>query len=432
MRKSSLIGRPQIRARPQSSSIVRVDIPPAINTSIHTLDALFSQYHSESCNGDMGSESDTDNGSQSDNTSEPQSAHTSASSAPTLFPAHVASETLSDQESSLHSEKEEHSVVMFEQVLDRLFPHPEPESSLYHVYFTVATLDGEPNIPAFYDCSIAMCTARYRRFECLQEHWTTHPWNRRSILLPVAAGGLRRLRFWQHKARFFKSLVQGPHSAENTNCGDEGNTMLSLHLTKMQRMLGKLHRARSSADLGTGSALLTSDYGDIRLFGPTSYFVSPRVLSAEQVPESHASAFLNKTLDSSSAGCVDGRWHTATLIRWGIDPWSSAKAIQMRRVCCQMLLCELGKHWSGDGLIDYAWALENLNYSLSYLPQYANNWRVSDNNGALSSRHTRYRYLCAALIRRISYNPVLTGSLLYQAVHPIEFYNALLFRAPFS
>ncbi|KAJ1792829.1 hypothetical protein LPJ59_004795 [Coemansia sp. RSA 2399] len=283
MRKSSLIGRPQIRPRPQSSSIVRVDVPPAINTSIHTLDALFSQYHSDSCTDDKGCESDTDDGSQSDNTSEPQSAHTSASSAPTLFPTNEASDALSDQESALHPEKGEHSVVIFEQVLETLFPHPEPESSLYHVYFTVATLDGEPNIPEFYDCSIAMCTARYRRFEGLQNHWTTHPWNRRSILLPVAAGGLRRLKFWQHKARFFKSLVQGPHRAENANCDGKGNTSLSLHLTKVQRMFGKQHRARSSVDLSAGSALLTSDYGDIRLFGPSSYFVSPRVLSAEKV-----------------------------------------------------------------------------------------------------------------------------------------------------
>ncbi|KAJ2654075.1 hypothetical protein IWW48_006321, partial [Coemansia sp. RSA 1200] len=74
---------------------------------------------------------------------------------------------------------------------------------------------------------------------------------------------------------------------------------------------------------------------------------------------------LYKKMDDSDTGCVDGRWHTATLIRWGIDPWSSAKMIKMRRLCCQMLLCELGRHWSGGILIEYAWALENINYSLS-------------------------------------------------------------------
>ncbi|KAJ2509749.1 hypothetical protein H4217_008193, partial [Coemansia sp. RSA 1939] len=54
---------------------------------------------------------------------------------------------------------------------------------------------------------------------------------------------------------------------------------------------------------------------------------------------------LYKKMDDSDTGCVDGRWHTATLIRWGIDPWSSAKMVKMRRLCCQMLLHELGRHW---------------------------------------------------------------------------------------
>ncbi|KAJ2086985.1 hypothetical protein IW138_005265, partial [Coemansia sp. RSA 986] len=216
MRQSSLIGRPQSKVRPQSSSIMRVDIPPAINTSIHTLDTLFLQYHSDSSREDKSGESDTDGSSKHDDESEPQSAHTSTSSEPTLFPINDTDDTLSDRGLLRQPAKEENVANVFEKVLDALFPYPRPDSSLHHVYYNVATVDGEPNIPLYYDCSIAMCTARFRYFESLQQHWTTHPWNRRSILLPVTAGGLRRLGFWQHKARFFKSLVQGPHNTENT------------------------------------------------------------------------------------------------------------------------------------------------------------------------------------------------------------------------
>ncbi|KAJ2546143.1 hypothetical protein EV175_005709 [Coemansia sp. RSA 1933] len=263
---------------------MRVDVPPAINTSIHTLDALFSQHHRS--NGgvyDKGCESDTDASCKSGSTSEPQS----AGSEPTLVPVHEDNDIPTDQGSLVRLEKGQDddgkTGRIFEQVLDTLFPHPGPESSLLHVYFNVATVDGEPNIPDYYDCTIAMCTARYRRFEGLQNHWATHPWNRRSILLPVTAGGLRRLGFWQHKARFFRSLVQGPYCVDRAESDRKDAAPASTHISIVQRMFGKRDRAGYQADLNAGSVALTSDCGDIRLLGPSSYFVSPRVLSAEQV-----------------------------------------------------------------------------------------------------------------------------------------------------
>ncbi|KAJ2619798.1 hypothetical protein GGI26_005560, partial [Coemansia sp. RSA 1358] len=80
----------------------------------------------------------------------------------------------------------------------------------------------------------------------------------------------------------------------------------------------------------------------------------------------------NGQLTTSNAGEASAsKWHTATLIRWGIDPWASTEAIQMRRLFCQSLVQELSRHSKNStDLVEYAWALENLNYCLSHLPEY--------------------------------------------------------------
>ncbi|KAJ2134293.1 hypothetical protein IW136_004703, partial [Coemansia sp. RSA 678] len=85
----------------------------------------------------------------------------------------------------------------------------EPGRRLRHDYFKVATMDGEPCIRDTYKCPISTCGQSFAHFEQLQMHWTDHPWNRGGILTPVCEGGVRRLGWWEHKKKFFASLVQG-------------------------------------------------------------------------------------------------------------------------------------------------------------------------------------------------------------------------------
>ncbi|KAJ2714093.1 hypothetical protein H4R19_001907 [Coemansia spiralis] len=221
--------------RPQS--IARVDPPPALDTSIHVIDTLFKQYRQSDY-----SEAD-DAGSSP--TSLVPSGRSSLDSDGTLAEpaavAAVAADHLDDKPTvctarDTDAADEDHALLG--QLMEALFPWPQPGSEPYHVYYIVATLNMQPAIPRQYPCPTAMCTGRFVRFEDLQQHWPTHPWNRRGALVPVAAGGIRRLTFWQHKAIYIRSLLQ------------------------------------------TRAA---SDNGDVRLFGPKSYFVSPRIVPIELV-----------------------------------------------------------------------------------------------------------------------------------------------------
>ncbi|KAJ2393742.1 hypothetical protein GGI05_002349 [Coemansia sp. RSA 2603] len=133
---------------------------------------------------------------------------------------------------------------------------------LRHDYFRVATMEGKPVLPAVYRCPIALCEGQFTSFALLQDHWTEHPWNRGGILTPVCDGGVRRLGWWQHKRRFFMSLVQGRNEPEFPELGDVGR-----------------RRAKSI------DQACRSDYGDISLLGCRTYHVSPRVVSMWQVAQ---------------------------------------------------------------------------------------------------------------------------------------------------
>ncbi|KAJ2892793.1 hypothetical protein IWW38_003082 [Coemansia aciculifera] len=148
---------------------------------------------------------------------------------------------------------------------------------LRHDYFRVATMDGQSTIPASYKCPIATCETRFSYFEHLQGHWTEeHPWNRGGILTPVCDGGIRRLGWWEHKRRFFASLVHGKHRAEFPECPVADGT--------------RLRRKSSSIE-----DVCRSDYGDITLRGSRTYHVSPRVVPMWQVARWEA------TRDSAAA-----------------------------------------------------------------------------------------------------------------------------------
>ncbi|KAI7825822.1 hypothetical protein BX661DRAFT_184229 [Kickxella alabastrina] len=137
---------------------------------------------------------------------------------------------------------------------------------LRHDYFRVATMDGKPTIRNTYTCPIALCRASFEHFEHLQAHWNEHPWNRGGILTPVCDGGVRRLGWWEHKKKFFASLVQGLSAPEFPETAEGG-----------QR---KVPRRSRSID-----EVCRSDYGDIRLFGKRTYHVSPRVVPMWQVTQ---------------------------------------------------------------------------------------------------------------------------------------------------
>ncbi|KAJ1723809.1 hypothetical protein LPJ53_001878 [Coemansia erecta] len=135
---------------------------------------------------------------------------------------------------------------------------------LRHDYFRVATMDGKPVIPAVYRCPIALCQMPFAHFEPLQVHWTEHPWNRGGILTPVCDGGVRRLGWWEHKRKFFASLVQGRNSPEfPEDRGSEQGRRRSKSIDEACR----------------------SDYGDISLLGSRTYHVSPRIVPMWQVAQ---------------------------------------------------------------------------------------------------------------------------------------------------
>ncbi|ORX68026.1 hypothetical protein DL89DRAFT_294542 [Linderina pennispora] len=135
---------------------------------------------------------------------------------------------------------------------------PQQMRGLHHDYFVVATVDGQPTVPERYQCPTAMCSASFASFEGLRAHWSQHPWNRRGVLVPVTAGGIRRLSFWQHKVKYVKSVLMGRYRGDGQGA-----------------RWGK-------AAVGVG-AVSMSDLGDISLRGPRSYLVSPRILPIEQV-----------------------------------------------------------------------------------------------------------------------------------------------------
>ncbi|KAJ2437624.1 hypothetical protein IWW46_005255, partial [Coemansia sp. RSA 2440] len=146
----------------------------------------------------------------------------------------------------------------------------EPGRRLRHDYFKVATMDGEPCIRDTYKCPISTCGQSFARFEQLQMHWTDHPWNRGGILTPVCEGGVRRLGWWEHKKKFFASLVQGRLAPEFPED--------SVHDIECNRAPSRLRRRATSMD-----EVCRSDYGDISLRGSRTYCVSPRVVPMWQV-----------------------------------------------------------------------------------------------------------------------------------------------------
>ncbi|KAJ2779270.1 hypothetical protein H4R18_004111 [Coemansia javaensis] len=224
-------------------SIARVGAPPALDTSIHVVDTLFRQRcHDDDDDGSGGGASPT-------------------SLAPTGRASFDSDDTLPCDPPAGGPPKDD--ALLLSRLMDALFPMPLPGAEPYHAYYVVATLDGRPAIPDRYACPTALCDGGFARFEELQRHWPTHPWNRRGVLLPVAAGGIRRLTFWQHKAAYLRSLLCGPPHP----CAEP-------HQRRRWLRLGPA---------GPGALPPASDYGDIRLFGPSSYFVSPRVVPIERV-----------------------------------------------------------------------------------------------------------------------------------------------------
>ncbi|KAI9504624.1 hypothetical protein GGI25_000716 [Coemansia spiralis] len=147
---------------------------------------------------------------------------------------------------------------------------------LRHDYFQAATMDGKPLIPNLYKCPIAMCESRFQCFEQLQLHWTEHPWNRGGILTPVCSGGIRRLGWWEHKKKYFGSLLQGLHSPEFPEGAIDSSRGNAATIPNGR----KLHRRAASMD-----ELCRSDYGDISLFGSRTYYVSPRVIPMWQIAQ---------------------------------------------------------------------------------------------------------------------------------------------------
>ncbi|KAI8321182.1 hypothetical protein GQ54DRAFT_340102 [Martensiomyces pterosporus] len=292
---------------PKLRVITRVDTPPPINTSIAALDALFEQRQKH----------------QSDSVESAKrvsmissSTHSSASATPTVKLQLDESEltSLSALEKDMHEYgdsdstecpsspntilaeaparkpgKQPHAPLV-DELLDALFPYPLADTPLRHEYFNVATVDGYPAIPERYACPTSMCRDEFLYFDGLRAHWSEHPWNRRGILLPVTAGGIRRMSFWQHKAKYLKSLIQGPHvavlpdsAASASPAAEAERPRTAPHRRWLWNVVSNGTRQSHLTGVSTTTgAVSTSDSGDISLFGPRSYFVSPRVLPMEQ------------------------------------------------------------------------------------------------------------------------------------------------------
>ncbi|KAJ2720128.1 hypothetical protein GGI07_004805 [Coemansia sp. Benny D115] len=306
-------------------TITRIDKAPTLNVSIPALETLFEQYNSRDFS--TNTENTTskarealavslpsliDTGTDLDSSKEtirrrsidcvkespeeyPPPSPTSTTSTELGSNSSRTSEDTANESDAKDTLDMDTPTECVNKLLDSLFLRPEPHTRPYHTYFIVATIDGKPAIPEQYTCPTSMCTATFTTFEALTIHWSEHPWNRRSILLPVAAGGIRRLGFWQHKARFIKSLINGPHVAEIPG------SYSSRPSTGYRRNMWTSICQKGGGVFVTGSQSLsniakTSDYGDIQLFGPQSYFVSPRVLPLEQVRAWEATRNMQSTI----------------------------------------------------------------------------------------------------------------------------------------
>ncbi|KAJ2487387.1 hypothetical protein IWW37_005247 [Coemansia sp. RSA 2050] len=383
-------------------SIRRVDAAPtATNPAIQAIDALFEHYQRE----EELTISTASISSAGDDLEESPPSPTATASTLESLPETLAQPELAHKRCSLQP-------PLIDELMDTLFPHLPPNAKPYHAYYNVATVDGEPTIPRHYSCPTSMCGEMFTHFEVLQTHWSAaHPWNRRGILVPVTAGGIRRLGFWQHKAKFFVSLLQGPHSA-----GEFGatNRPATSHKQSLWSVLG-LKRS-------CGGIITTSDYGDIRLLGPRSYLVSPRVLPLEQVRVWEAERDDEaKPEPQQQPVPIKNKSHTSLLLRCGIDPWASTLEIRMRRQFGNALLVVLDGYCSRSDNAEYAWSMENLTYSVSYLPKYASSWQDATCD-ELGSNIQRYHFLGTELLRQIGHDRPLVYALLYNNVHPSVFY----------
>ncbi|KAJ2783634.1 hypothetical protein GGI18_003501 [Coemansia linderi] len=118
---------------------------------------------------------------------------------------------------------------------------------------------------------------------------------------------------------------------------------------------------------------------------------------------------------------IKSKSHTSLLLRCGIDPWAPTPEIRMRRQFGNTLLVVLDGYCSRSGNAEYAWSMENLTYSVSYLPKYASSWQDAACD-ELGSNTQRYHFLGTELLRQIGHDKPLVYALLHNNVHPSVFY----------
>ncbi|KAJ2015166.1 hypothetical protein GGI14_004442 [Coemansia sp. S680] len=405
-RRGSLLATRENSDTPIRRPIIRrVDVAPvATNTSIQAIDALFEHYQRENLTVCTTSSSSSRSSSANESLDEnPPSPTTTASTLESL------PETLTRPSSAHKSFSSQPPLI--DELLDTLFPHLPLNAKPYHAYYSVATVDGKPTIPSHYSCPTAACTEIFMYFESLQAHWSAaHPWNRRGILVPVTAGGIRRLSFWQHKAKFIASLLQGPHNAS------EFETVNRPATSHKQRLWSALSLKHCS-----GGNITTSDYGDIRLL---ESFCSHRCSFIHALETYRESVKDETEPEPRQLSSSKSKAHTSLLLRCGIDPWAPVPEIRMRRQFGKTLLVVLDGYCSRSGNAEYAWSMENLTYSVSYLPKYASSW-PDPTTDELSSNIQRYHFLGTELLRQIGHDKPLVYALLYNNVHPSVFYTSV-------
>ncbi|KAJ2474171.1 hypothetical protein GGI02_000298 [Coemansia sp. RSA 2322] len=116
--------------------------------------------------------------------------------------------------------------------------------------------------------------------------------------------------------------------------------------------------------------------------------------------------------------------HTSVLLRCGIDPWAPAAEICMRRHFGKSLLLVFDGHCLLASNAELAWSMENLTYSMSYLPAYLASWEEIGSS-VLVSNIQRYHFLCAEILRHIKLDKARVCLMLSSNVHASVFYYSL-------